>query len=182
MSGRQFNQGVIMIRWTCSLVVCLIVASNAQAQEMYLGSGSIGSSEPLFPYDDQDVWKHGYMQVMPYYGGYHSFRPYNYKQVFSQSQTAAGWGMPSTMPYSQQFWNRYQHQVDLSQGGGIGTMPTPAPVPVETPHPNDIWAPVQQTPTYAPIGYQQQVYGGQQGVPYGVPAQQTPIQPYSYSR
>lgn len=162
-----------MIRWTLGLVVCLVVSNSLQAQEMYLGGGSIGASEPLFQYDDQEPWKHGYLQEMPYYGGYHSFRPYNYKHLFSQSQTAAGWGMPSTMPYSQQFWHRYQHQVDLSQGGGIGTMPTPAPVPVEIPQ-NGIWAPVQQAPIYTPINYQ-----SSNG--YAAP-QQTPVQQYLYGR
>ncbi len=163
-----------MIRWTLSLVVCLIVSGSLQAQEMYLGDGSVGSSEPLFPYDDQDPWKHGYLQEMPYYGGYHSYRPYNYKQVFSQSQTAAGWGIPSTMPYSQQFWHRYQYQIDLSQGGGVGTMPTPAPVPVEVPQ-NNSWVPVQQAPIYTPINYQYPAG-------YIAPTQQTPIQQYIYGR
>jgi hypothetical protein len=165
-----------MLRWTCTLVACLAITGSLQAQDMYLGHNSIGSREPLFPYDDQEPWKHGYLQEMPYYGGYHSFRPYNYKQVFSQSQTAAGWGMPSTMPYSQQFWHRYANQTDLSIGGGIGTMPTPAPVPVEQ-APVGPWAPVQQSPVYSPIGYQQPV-----GYGYAAPVQQTPVQQYLYGR
>ncbi len=82
----------------------------------YEGAGSFGNNEPLFRYDDQERWKHGHLQNMPYYGGFYYFRPYNYHQVFAQAQTAAGWGMPATMPYSQQFWHRYENMVDLSRG------------------------------------------------------------------
>ena len=85
-------------------------------ESAYNGPGSVGSSEPLYRYDDQERWKHGYIRNMPYYEGYHSFRPYNYHHVFSQAQTAAGWGMPATMPYSQQFWHRYENMTDLSRG------------------------------------------------------------------
>jgi hypothetical protein len=78
----------------------------------YLGAGSVGASEPLFEYDDQEPWKHGYLQVMPFYGGYHSGRPYNYHHVFSQTQTSVGWGMPHGMAYSQQWWHRYESMAD----------------------------------------------------------------------
>ena len=81
----------------------------------YVGGASIGSTEPLYPYDDQEKWKHGWIQEMPYYHGYHSFRPYNYHHVFGQSQTAAAAGMPSTMPYSQQWWHRYAQQANLNR-------------------------------------------------------------------
>lgn len=84
--------------------------------DSYNGPGSVGSGEPLFRYDDQERWKHGWIRSMPYYEGYHSFRPYNYHHVFSQAQTSAGWGMPATMPYSQQFWHRYEGMTDLSRG------------------------------------------------------------------
>ena len=79
----------------------------------------------LYAYDDLDVWKHGWMQVMPYYGGQHSFRPYNYKQVFSQSAQAAAWGMPRSMPYSQQFYHRYENLG----GNEIGSLSTINPSP-----------------------------------------------------
>ena len=84
--------------------------------DAYLGPASIGSGEPLFRYDDQERWKHGWVRAMPYYEGFHSFRPYNYHHVFSQSQTASGWGMPAVMPYSQQFWHRYEKMADLTNG------------------------------------------------------------------
>lgn len=80
----------------------------------FVGPASVGNQEPLFLYDDLERWKHGWVRAMPYYAGYHSFRPYNYHHVFSQSQTAAGWGMSPVLPYSQQFWHRYENQADLS--------------------------------------------------------------------
>lgn len=75
-------------------------------------SGPVGS-EILYPYDSPEPWMHGYFQRMPFYGGFKAFRPYNYKHVLSQSQTASGWGMSPKMPYSQQFWHRYHQQAQL---------------------------------------------------------------------
>ena len=86
------------------------MASTGWAQD-FVGSSSVGSSEQLYPYDDQEKWKHGYLKEMPYYHGYHSFRPYNYHHVFSQSQTAAGWGMNPTSAQSQQFWHKYEQMA-----------------------------------------------------------------------
>ena len=117
-----------MSRILCSSLLVALLVGQASAQDYYGGGeyyggggyyggdyyGGACSSEPLFAYDDLEPWKHGYIQVMPFYGGFHFYRPYNYKQVFAQSQTSAGWGMPNTMPYSQQFWHRYEQQADLS--------------------------------------------------------------------
>lgn len=94
----------------------------------FFGAGSVGSSEQLFTYDDQERWKHGYIKIMPYYHGFHSFRPYNYQHVFSQSTTAQGFGMSPVMPYSQQFWHRYEHMADLSQGNHEPVFPSAPPV------------------------------------------------------
>lgn len=148
-----------MLRILCSSLLIALLVGSASAQDYYHGGGghyvgggsyggdfygpaSVGSSEPLFAYDDLEPWKHGYIQVMPFYGGFHSYRPYNYKQVFAQSQVAAGWGMPNTMPYSQQFWHRYEQQADLS-------LPR---VPQQ---------PVYPAPTYQP-GYAPQTDAGSQ--------------------
>jgi hypothetical protein len=76
-------------------------------------TGSEGSSEQRHPFDTQRNWVHGYFQEIPAYGGHHLFRPYNYKDVLSQSQTAAGWGERPTMPYSQQFWHKYHDQATM---------------------------------------------------------------------
>jgi len=91
--------------------------------------------EPMYPYDSQEPWLHGYFQHMPAYRGHAAFRPYNYKHVLSQSQTAAGWGIDPHMAYSQQFWHRYQKQASLNETSyGSGTsstdsIPQPKPEP-----------------------------------------------------
>ena len=74
-----------------------------------------GETDQLHPYDSPEPWLHGYIQEIPAYGGYGAFRPYNYKHVPSQSQAAAGWGMPPMMPYSQQFWHRYADEASMQQ-------------------------------------------------------------------
>jgi hypothetical protein len=84
--------------------------------------GFEGSSEQRITQESQLNWLHGYHQEIPAYGGHHVFRPYNYKDVLSQSQTAAGWGERPTMPYSQQFWHKYQDQatmLKLSRAQGL---------------------------------------------------------------
>ncbi len=85
------------------------------AVAMALGVGPYGGvyGDQLYPYDQQDHWLHGYHQEIPAYGGYHAFRPYNYKHVFSQAQTAGGWGHAVNLPYSQQFWNRYHQNAAM---------------------------------------------------------------------
>ena len=154
-----------MLRIFYSSLLIALLAGSASAQDYYAGGdyygggatyggdfygpASVGSSEPLFDYDDQEPWKHGYLQVMPFYGGFHFYRPYNYKQVFAQSQTAAGWGMPNTMPYSQQFWHRYEQQADLS-------LPHVPPQPVyQAPAYQPTYPPQSNTgsqPWYSPVG------------------------------
>jgi len=71
-----------------------------------VGLGS-GGYDQLYPFDDARPWVHGYFQEIPSYGGYSKFRPYNYRHVLSQSQTAAGWGMSPTAGYSQEVFRRY---------------------------------------------------------------------------
>ncbi len=79
-----------------------------------LSAGLTGSiQEELYPYDSPEPWIHGYWQEIPAYGGFAAFRPYNYKHVLSQSQAAGGWGMSAQMPYSQQFWHRYQQRAEM---------------------------------------------------------------------
>jgi hypothetical protein len=67
--------------------------------------GPNGCGEPRFAFNAPSPWIHGYTQEIPAYAGFHVFRPYNYKHVLVQSQMAAEWGLPSTSPYSQQFWH-----------------------------------------------------------------------------
>ena len=87
--------------------------------------------DQLYPFESNEVWLHGYYQEIPAYGGYHAFAPYNYKHLLSQSQTAAGFGMSPVMPYSQQFWHRYENRANLSPyADEPRTSPgTPMPLP-----------------------------------------------------
>ena len=73
-------------------------------------TGGIFGDE-LYPFDSQYPWQHGYFQEISPYSGYHYFKPYNYRHVLSQTQTAAGWGITPQLAYSQHFWNRYQEQA-----------------------------------------------------------------------
>lgn len=142
-------------------IACCGVGS-AVAQEFSADSTLRG--EQLFPYDDQDPWKHGYIQVMPFYGGYHSFRPYNYKHVYAQSAQAAQWGIAAQAPYSQQFWHQYERRVDLSMtefapgpqaispaGYDSSILAEPAPAPPAVQY-------TPQTQYYAPAAPQYQGY------------------------
>ncbi len=102
-----------MVRNCClTLIVLLLASADAAAQMMYAEpiawSSGASSGVDLYPFDQQDTWIHGHFQRYPAYGGYASFRPYNYKHVAAQAQIASGWGSPMGMPYSQQFWNRYR--------------------------------------------------------------------------
>ena len=96
-----------------AFLVTALVTGSAQAQVgspgiEYGNTISAGDGVQLYPYDQQDPWLHGHFQRVPAYGGFSSFRPYNYRHVFAQTQLAQSWGHAHGMPYSQQFWNRYR--------------------------------------------------------------------------
>ncbi|HVJ67470.1 MAG TPA: hypothetical protein VM510_05765 [Caulifigura sp.] len=95
-----------MRRFGLAVILTAGFGGPALAQEPYTGPSSFGAQETLFRYDDQEPWKHGWKKQMPYHEGFHSFRPYNYHHVFGQTQAAAAYGQ--SMPYSQQWWHRYQ--------------------------------------------------------------------------
>lgn len=75
-------------------------------------SGSNGDT--LLPFDTQEAWMHSYFQEIGAYPGYAHFRPYNYKHVFSQTDLSYRWGQPHGLPYSQQWWHRYQTRASLT--------------------------------------------------------------------
>jgi hypothetical protein len=96
-----------------AFAMTLFIAVSAEAQIgspgiSYSGTIAGGDGVQLYSYDQQDRWLHGHFQRYPAYGGFASFRPYNYRHVFSQSQIASGWGSAHGLPYSQQYWNRYR--------------------------------------------------------------------------
>ncbi len=119
-----------MMRCSVLAIVAMgLLASHSLAQDLpedfIVGDPTLDGSEPLYSYDDLDPWKHGWIQVMPFYGGYHAYRPYNYKHVYAQSAQAAAWGMPRSMPYSQQFYHRYENLP----GNRVGSLPAVSPSP-----------------------------------------------------
>lgn len=67
---------------------------------------AFNTGDPFYPYDYEPNWTHGYYQEIPAYGGYHFFRPYNYKNVMPQSQVSAAWGNAANMPYSHQYFDK----------------------------------------------------------------------------
>jgi len=118
-------------KFLMSIGLVLTFGQVAQAQDPltiydqnnYSGGYAEGAYSPLgdellYPYDAQDQWQHGYIQYMPFYGAYKHFRPYNYKQVASQTQAASGWGMSPKMPYSQQYWHRYHAHAKMGHPTG----------------------------------------------------------------
>ena len=82
--------------------------------------------EPLQRFDSQYPWMHGYIQEIPPYAGYGAFRPYNYKHVLSQAQTAGGWGESPALPYAQQFWHRYRKRASMLPDPEAVSRSTPA--------------------------------------------------------
>ena len=142
----------------------------------YTGPSSIGSQETLFRYDDQEPWKHGWKKQMNYHEGWHSFRPYNYHHVYGQSQTAAAYGQ--SMPYSQQWWHRYQSvssQYNHLQGQPPMAMPQyngpPAGVLMTPPPAGNFVPPAPMD--IAPV-YEQPVMTGETS---GIPSIPAPLMP-----
>ena len=104
-----------MLRTIPAIAFWTMAISSAPAQDvgmpgvMYSGMIAGGHGCQLYPFDRQDPWLHGQFQRMPAYGGFNSFRPYNYRHVFAQTRIATDvWGAAHGLPYSQQFWNRYR--------------------------------------------------------------------------
>ncbi len=80
-----------------AIAITLYSAVAVQAQVgmpgiQYTDTVAGGDGVQLYPYDQQDPWLHGYFQRYPAYGGFSSFRPYNYRHVFAQTQLAGTWG------------------------------------------------------------------------------------------
>lgn len=160
-------------------------------QNAYNQYGFEGQFEQRLPFDSHQNWMHGYHQEIPAYNGHVFFRPYNYKDVLSQSQTAAGWGMSPTMPYSQQFWHRYHDQatmLKLARTGSPATTPISAPAATMAPStvlPAGAWSgpalvlPSQQLVLPAQSGLASPIYVDQSQVPqsYQQPVLNLPVQP-----
>ncbi len=81
---------------------------------MGLNGYSGSNRDTLLPWDTQEAWMHGHFQEISPYSGYHFYRPYNYKHVFSQADLAYRLRQPQGMPYSQQWWHRYHPRASLN--------------------------------------------------------------------
>lgn len=156
-----------------AVTLCSVAAAQAQVGMPgieYANTVAGGDGVQLYPYDQQDPWLHGYYQRYPAYGGFASFRPYNYRHVFSQTQIASGWGSAHGMPYSQQFWNKYRSSyLDENLHSQADSIPFSSSVPAE-PQPliHRRGMPVYPTSTVRPIGYQpstNQAFGPAAGRP-----------------
>lgn len=132
--------------------------------------GHEGQFEQRYPFDSQQNWVHGYFQEIPAYGGHVFFRPYNYKDVMSQSQTSAGWGMSPTMPYSQQFWHRYHDQATMLKLSRNNPNRLPTTTPELAPQQNVMPA-AAYTTSAAPVTFAPQYYA-----PAAVPMNPAPVQ------
>lgn len=146
-------------------------------------NGVSGRDEQRHPHDSQENWVHGYHQEMPAYRGHPVFLPYNYKHVLSQSQAATAWGLQTNLPYSQQFWHKYQDQaamlkLDVTQtaplyGAPYASYPatfSPAYAPAV---PNGPWTPGNTgVPLYAaPVPARRDAYAPPMTGPVGLPGQ-----------
>ena len=193
-----------------AFVVAAMLTASVQAQVgspgiEYGNTLSAGDGVQLYPYDQQDPWLHGHFQRVPSYGGFASFRPYNYRHVFAQTQLAQQWGHAHGMPYSQQFWNRYrpsylegnlhstyQQMMQNPQTQGYPSPPYPAQAYPQQQYSNQVYqGQGTPAPTYLnqpaannaypvsavrPIGYQTQSVFEQTGTPNVAPRNVVPTE------
>ncbi len=75
--------------------------------------GGGGGGDQLYPFDSPEPWLHGWFQEMPAYGGYHTFRPHNYKHVVAQMDVAGRWGISPVMPYSHQWYHPFRQRAGM---------------------------------------------------------------------
>lgn len=151
-----------------AFLVAAMLTASVQAQVgspgiEYGNTISAGDGVQLYPYDQQDPWLHGHFQRVPSYGGFASFRPYNYRHVFAQTQLAQQWGHAHGMPYSQQFWNKYRPSY-LEGNLHSGYQPT-----LQNSQTQGYPSPMQYGQQYPQQQYSQQPYQGQG---YAAPAYQ----------
>lgn len=151
----------------------------APLADAYGQYGFEGQNEQRFPYDTQQNWVHSYYQEMPTYGGHAFFRPYNYKDLLSQSQVSAGWGHSPQLPYSQQFWHRYHDQATLLKLSGSPAAPVGPNLGYYLPQGPALTAgPVAPAPMYYTVP-QQPNYGSYDAMT--MPQQVQPVAPAGYA-
>jgi hypothetical protein len=151
---------------------------------MGLNAYSGSNGDTLLPFDTQEAWMHGYFQEIGAYGGYHYFRPYNYKHVFSQVDLSYRWGQPQGLPYSQQWWHRYHSRAALNPAAAMQMSQAPSAYEIEMAR-QRAWRDFQaeqerlvQRNSYAPAEYDTAVKAAMEQ-PVGARAYVVPATPMS---
>ena len=105
----------------------------------YDAVSSGGGGDQLYPFDSPEPWLHGWFQEIPAYGGYHSFRPHNYKHVLAQMEVAGRWGISPTMPYSHQWYHAFRQRAGMHPDFG-SAQASAGPVPNDFQYPGPLMA------------------------------------------
>lgn len=90
--GMEFSPGMGAGSWSAGY-------GNGMNPYDSVNQGGGGGGDQLYPIDSTEPWLHGWFQEIPAYGGYHTFRPHNYKHVLAQMEVGGRWGMSPMMPY-----------------------------------------------------------------------------------
>lgn len=148
--------------------------------------GGGGGGDQLYPFDSPEPWLHGWFQEIPAYGGYHTFRPHNYKHVISQMEVAGRWGISPVMPYSHQWYHPFRQRAgmhpdfghqqansELNQSGALTVQAGSASVSAQ---PASL-AFTQPQPEVQPVGAFQRGYTGTPIPGISTPYYQVPAAP-----
>ncbi len=104
--GMEFSPGMGAGSWSAGY-------GNGMNPYDSVNQGGGGGGDQLYPIDSTEPWLHGWFQEIPAYGGYHTFRPHNYKHVLAQMEVGGRWGMSPMMPYSHQYYNPYRQRAGM---------------------------------------------------------------------
>lgn len=104
--GMEFSPGMGAGSWSAGY-------GNGMNPYDSVNQGGGGGGDQLYPIDSTEPWLHGWFQEIPAYGGYHTFRPHNYKHVIAQMEVGGRWGMSPMMPYSHQYYNPYRQRAGM---------------------------------------------------------------------
>lgn len=133
--------------------------------------GGGGGGDQLYPFDSPEPWLHGWFQEIPAYGGYHTFRPHNYKHVIAQMDVAGRWGISPVMPYSHQWYHPFRQRAGMHPDFGHqqasndfvspGMLAAPAIATASsTPAQMANFTPTQSQPEVQPVAAYQRGYTG----------------------
>ncbi len=125
-----------------------------------ISAGGGGGGDQLYPFDSPEPWLHGWFQEIPAFGGYHSFRPHNYKHVLAQMEVAGRWGISPTMPYSHQWYHAFRQRAGMHPDFG-SAQASAGPMQSDFQYPGPLMAQQSMQPQAIGIGMQPQGMGMQ---------------------